>query len=488
MAKINKDILFSIFEELQEDSKSLFSCTLVNRSCCEIVIPILWKNPWRYNINYHDKNSLYSLIISYLTDDTNEFLTRQGISLPSISHQSLLFDYLSFCKSFDVEVLNSIISTGTLDLHKESLLQQEIYNLLISKCELKYLDIRSIRHQISYVLEAKDHFESLCELKCDTFVDSSYLQGLASICHYIQRLVIINKTIDVNYGLVKLIENQRNLKYFELRDDYDSEDLILSDPHKEIFLALSKKAAVLNHLIISFQVEIHYKHTIIQDVLAKLRKLKTLIINEFSITFSEDQLKTLVYRELETLNIDLISLNDASTIIENSGGQLREISLRFDGCGDLFCDSDFDEEDSLNFIRQIYKNCPLIERLSLLLSSKIHFIEFDKLLTTCQNLKLLLLSISYVNDKEETGEEILKILTRSAPIKLREIRFFDDIKFSLENLEEFFKNWKDRPALSILTSDFLYTGKDYVKLINKYKNNGVVENFQCYEFEKYIYY
>src|SRR5687767_9335537 len=103
MSKLNKDILFLLFEELQNDSKSLFSCLLVNKLWCETVIPILWRDPWRYedNINYIKNNSLYRIITLSLPNDIKEFLTNQGIP---ISHQLLSFDYLSFCKSINVKV------------------------------------------------------------------------------------------------------------------------------------------------------------------------------------------------------------------------------------------------------------------------------------------------------------------------------------------------------------------------------------------------
>jgi hypothetical protein len=90
--------------------------------------------------------------------------------------------------------------------------------------------------------------------------------------------------------------------------------------------------------------------------------------------------------------------------------------------------------------------------------------------------------------KEETGEVLLKVLTRSAPTNLREIRFFKDFQFSLQDLEESFKNWKNHhPALTILTSDPLYKGEDYMILINKFKSNGVIKDFRC-DFERNIYY
>src|SRR5438045_9187218 len=98
MFKLNKDILFLIFEELQDDSKSLFSCLMVNKIWCETVIPVLWRNPWRYDIDYSSKSYLFAIFISCLPNNTKEFLTSEGIQLLSASYQSLLFDYFSFCR------------------------------------------------------------------------------------------------------------------------------------------------------------------------------------------------------------------------------------------------------------------------------------------------------------------------------------------------------------------------------------------------------
>ena len=65
-------MLFLIFEEFQDDSQSLFSFLMVDRLWCETVIPILWKNPWKYNVDYHDKGSLYYIITSYLSDSVKQ--------------------------------------------------------------------------------------------------------------------------------------------------------------------------------------------------------------------------------------------------------------------------------------------------------------------------------------------------------------------------------------------------------------------------------
>src|SRR5207249_6399392 len=137
--------------------------------------------------------------------------------------------------------------------------------------------------------------------------------------------------------------------------------------------------------------------------------------------------------------------------IKNSGGHLKRISLN---PYDRYYNEDNFYDNSLLFIRNIYKYCPSIEFLSLEFpSSKEHFTEFEKLLKVCQNLKSLLLIIDKVETttNEEIGEELLKVLIRSAPTNLKELRFFNDFKFSLEALEAFLGKWRGRPALSILT-------------------------------------
>src|ERR1051325_3365118 len=108
MFKLNRDILFLLFEELQDDTKSLFSCLMTNKLWCETVIPILWENPWN---GYHN-GSLYYIITFYLPDSVKEFLTRKGVQFPPISHQSLSFDYLSLCRSMDIKAINKIIAIG----------------------------------------------------------------------------------------------------------------------------------------------------------------------------------------------------------------------------------------------------------------------------------------------------------------------------------------------------------------------------------------
>ncbi|GBC03329.1 hypothetical protein RclHR1_05070013 [Rhizophagus clarus] len=103
------------------------------------VIPVLWREPW-HNANYYNRNSLYTIITSSLSNDVKEFLTKKGIKT---SDKSPAFDYLSFCKSIDIRIIDNIITTSSpLSEYNRFLLQEEIYSFLIKKCsEIKYLNI-----------------------------------------------------------------------------------------------------------------------------------------------------------------------------------------------------------------------------------------------------------------------------------------------------------------------------------------------------------
>ncbi|CAB4439941.1 unnamed protein product [Rhizophagus irregularis] len=312
--------------------------------------------------------------------------------------------------------------------------------------------MKLIKHQIFYFPEAKIRLESLYSKP--------------------------------NHGIAKLIEVQRNLKHFEWNDDIDY-DYLTEDPYEKIFLALEKKADSLNYLRVYFQYIEGIDHILLQQILSKFYKLKILIIDDFFF-FTEEQLEKLklqVYNDLEILNIEWNKLNVISSIIENGGRSLKKILFRpYDI---IECEYGSFNKNSLNFIRKIYENCPSIEYLSIPFSpSKEHFTEFEKLLKICKNLKSLLLVICNMDKIEtieeiyESGEILLKILIRSELINLKEIRFYDDFKFSLESLEEFLEKWFDKSKLSIFTSDSIYEEENYKNLINKYKRIGIIKDFK----------
>ncbi|CAG8654008.1 15138_t:CDS:2 [Funneliformis mosseae] len=254
----------------------------------------------------------------------------------------------------------------------------------------------------------------------------------------------------------------------------------IDDVYGEIFLALEGKADTLVHFITSFQ-DNDYILGFIPIKFSKFYNLKTLIINDSYVEY-ERQLKHLSYQNLEVFQIDFIKTSTLIYIINNSGGNLSKIIVG--GCS-------YNGDEDLIIIRTIHEKCPLIEYLTLTFSSSDeNFMEFEKLLNTCQKLKTLILNIdaflseghSIAEKRLLSGEKLSKALIRSAPFNLRRL-VFNGInhdygpRFSFKTLKDFFENWKGRTSLSIFTPDRHYKAKEYDEMISGYLNDGVIKDF-----------
>src|SRR5436305_14563579 len=86
MNKLNIDCIILIFD--QADKNSLYSCLLVNKEWCNIVVPILWKKFSCY-IMIDEKSSqssekkFFNTIFSCLPFYSKQLLSNNGIKLPS---------------------------------------------------------------------------------------------------------------------------------------------------------------------------------------------------------------------------------------------------------------------------------------------------------------------------------------------------------------------------------------------------------------------
>ncbi|GET04914.1 hypothetical protein RCL_jg4851.t1 [Rhizophagus clarus] len=76
---------------------------------------------------------------------------------------------------------------------------------------------------------------------------------------------------------------------------------------------------------------------------------------------------------------------------------------------------------------------------------------------------------------ENSGGKLKQILLKHVDYH----DYFNDNSCSY-SLEEILKKLERPPALPILTSDYIYErDEDYINLINKYKNVGVIKGFRC---------
>ncbi|GBC29803.2 hypothetical protein GLOIN_2v1778669 [Rhizophagus irregularis DAOM 181602=DAOM 197198] len=96
--------------------------------------------------------------------------------------------------------------------------------------------------------------------------------GITKLKEYFQRLIIINKTDNVNEGIIELIKVQKNLSYFEWKDDFEDEYDIINVPYNEILLD------IINHLILYFQLLYYqeYQEHKLFEIFPIFHELKTL--------------------------------------------------------------------------------------------------------------------------------------------------------------------------------------------------------------------
>ncbi|RIB25984.1 hypothetical protein C2G38_2164647 [Gigaspora rosea] len=87
------ECFFKIFDYLRFDYKSLYSCLLVNRHWCRIIVPILWSEIATKLSN----RKFINTCLSSLNSDEQELLIPFKIILPI--YQNQLFEYTSYIKS-----------------------------------------------------------------------------------------------------------------------------------------------------------------------------------------------------------------------------------------------------------------------------------------------------------------------------------------------------------------------------------------------------
>jgi hypothetical protein len=223
MSKLNKDILYLIFEKLQDDKKAFPTCILINKTWCKIIIPILWKNPWKY-LKRNKEKLLLNVIISHFSEGSKNKLKIKCNDILINSTQKPLFNYISFCKHLNLNVIQKLINTIKYERSKLKIIKKEIFKLFINEnSNFTHLYIPSVfDYQIHLIPGAKICFSKIEYLNCSTNTNRGILTGLTKICNSIKELELIIKRNSNNYEIIKLIEAQEDLININLNCSYNN--------------------------------------------------------------------------------------------------------------------------------------------------------------------------------------------------------------------------------------------------------------------------
>ncbi|GET65772.1 hypothetical protein GLOIN_2v1870945 [Rhizophagus irregularis DAOM 181602=DAOM 197198] len=75
----------------------------VNRTWCEVAIPMLWKNPMQNTLSKKAESNLFDVIFSHLSEESRNILKNRGINNLIIeTNQRPLFNYINFWKELNL--------------------------------------------------------------------------------------------------------------------------------------------------------------------------------------------------------------------------------------------------------------------------------------------------------------------------------------------------------------------------------------------------
>ncbi|PKC57859.1 hypothetical protein RhiirA1_471844 [Rhizophagus irregularis] len=473
MSDIPGDCLILIFYELKDDPNSLYSCILVNRLWCTIGVNILWKNPYEtlYNSKASNQslsfNKLYNTIIYLLPTSSKQLLIEnEVVSIPtSFLNSKPLFNYISFFSEISTDLIDEMESTLIKNDHKylekSKLLEQEYYKLFITNC--KNITVFNWKTELPLYQypETSTFFSQLHTLSIDKFVSliSEKLFEMEKICQNIEDLEIwdCDKAIP---GLIKFIDNQKNLRSLALHCDETTRILQLNE-------VIERKAGTLIKLVIS-HVLLSPKLFLSLTNLIYLKFISSYYNNNNKQELQELQkyLSIASFPNLLYLKTEYLPRHEVCMLIENSHGNIKNIDIRND--------------HKFGYTKRLYKsiaiNCPKIESLGINIQFK-NLGGIKEIFLNCTRLNKLELYIVNIEDEEDNCDEILNILADYSSKTFKIFSFNKDFIFSVDGLQNFFEKWRGRIPIKFVTRFYRcrYFTQEHIKIIKKYFDEGVVD-------------
>ncbi|RGB25752.1 hypothetical protein C1646_771307 [Rhizophagus diaphanus] len=425
---LNKDILHLIFEYLEDNKNDLYSCLLVNKTWCEIIVLILWKDPWKKLTYFRSAMLLLNVIISHIQDEAKikeiyDYLENSGIYMSS--HQRPSLNYISFCKHLNLGSITNI-TENIKDLSERLIVEDEIFKLFINKnVKITHLYIpRKFNYQIHLIPEAKICFSKIKFLRCYTNIDNNILTGLSE-CKSIEYLVLFIESSNNNYEIIKLIKAQKKLVnvYFGSYDSYEPQD--------EPFCKILENSLIKHSNTIQYFAR--YK-SFTTEILSSLTNLKCLEFHGDHL-FEESKwkcLENLSLPSLQFLKFQECHVKYLISLIENTKGSLTIIEL-------YNYNNIYSENENERIIQSIYQNCPKLIYLTFTPQVD-NVLEIEKLLTTCQ----YLIGLRIISNNNFNWDKFFNALTKISPINLYKFWFDNNFSMEIAHIKFFIDNWKGR--------------------------------------------
>ncbi|EXX65211.1 hypothetical protein RhiirA5_417618 [Rhizophagus irregularis] len=493
MSQLHADCLNEIFEYLDNNKNTLYSCLLVNHLWSAVSVRILWRSIRNYR----------TLIIC-LPNKSKKILFENGISI--LTSKPLLFNYVTFCKSvsfheIDINIERLLKKQQSISIQSsKDNITQEIFRFLMSQIiSLRKLIITeftpenkdmkfSFRHMkpfrygnptvpplktpkfspeniMKILTELRDRMlNNLSEFYCYSDTYPEFFYRLSQICHTIQTLKISLTTENISKELIDLISVQKNLKnlyMLQLRYEVGLNDLLTRIPNTLINFTYHGINIKLTSLLVNTN-------------LSNLQELKLYCNNYdlriFNYNMVFDRFKNSDDSEcheksLSNLNNNL-STNILNEFLENNGRNLKKFHINKYGyersictyCKNIRILKTNLTNNELDVLRNFFKAFPFLESIRICY----HDLKFNE--------KFLF-------------EDVVKYSPKNFhKLKLYYYNYNERAKSSLvpEELELFLASWKSRvpqkPLSLVITGYHTFIENDgNMKVIEKYTELGTIK-------------
>ncbi|RIA94574.1 hypothetical protein C1645_817852 [Glomus cerebriforme] len=510
--QLSKDLLDKIFEFLDDDKVTLYSCLLVNHLWSKISVRFLWRNIRDFKSD--TSSQIISILIACLSNHSKDLLRKNGIFIST--PKDLMFDYASFCEILSIGDISKMVDFYIKEqqpedpdnlnrnennsnnsnksnksnsnriiyrdskiemILKEDIIIQEILKMFINKVSLKKLtyclednstnsDIK-IPYDVTltHFSGARDCLKDVTELSCTDDVQPKFFFQLSKVCHNIQSLIIRFQYSFSNNGLKELISSQNCLKYLSVTQWYDDHDSWAE--WTGIIPSLLKKHSNnitklhLNGIYNNKSLSFITKFTNLQEL-----NLSFDYGDFYGETFME--LGNVTFKQLQILSFQYAYSEEIFIkFLENNGENLKE--FYFHECNNSinlaiakFC---------LN-LKSLYTKIARSDKTSL-----------KVILTNCKQLESLKVVCDSVYTIYPEGNEVLNIVAKYSPKNLHELILHEICNSRLlpEELEYFFIIWKNRTPLTFIIESRFKVKEENMEVIEKYKKLGVIKKFEKYD-------
>ncbi|RIB22359.1 hypothetical protein C2G38_2072335 [Gigaspora rosea] len=480
MISLPSDCLYQIFQHFKDDSKTLHSCLLSNRSCCELIIPILWADPWKLILKKKSTSgcrfsfiSLLSTLLSSLPFESKRILRKKKVLCAS---HATFFNYAIYCRSLNFDGIWNMLfeQFGILNEDIKILVGQEICKMIIiQSTKITQMFISNLFFDLLQNLSL-NNFQSLSHLiefeyHVTTNSNISTFYNLLNVCKNISNLTI-NLEATPSKSFIELIRSQNAIKFMKITFKYD--------PPSQFINSLLAHANNLTHLCVSCVREdilpkiffncptfsnlrfLKCHNSYIEPIIPKyhyLKQMKSVDINLPNLEVLEFDCETLFLYEV------------MAQIIKGTHGKLEKV----------FISSPIYYVNPSIINQNILNSCPNLKVLTTFVTKDTLEIILA-ILTSCQSLE----GIAFYSSTNEINS-ILNHLSLNPLKSLYNLKFDNTDTcwtFSIKNMELFLKSLERADLVKKLNISLIYKTIDVrpyeiMDLFDKYYEKIIASYF-----------